>query len=334
MKKKAAIVSLWQTISDSLYSHASGFPHIFQEQLAHSGVDADILYTAEGKPWDKYKMIFIYEGLPFYPFDKRAPNLTGGPNEKAYQQIKKLLAFEGRVFTIDHPMMNYVPQMRRVEWKNWGGFKASELERMEFIQGDSEISSNPGKCECVVVGDSHAPSVWKPGSWLTVNSGLTLFRALDLGLEKFVPWRNVKEVTFYFGNIDLRHHIGRRADGKKAACELACRYADQLFKVADRGAKVFACELLPVEDESRVVPKSGWYKGTPFCGTWDERNSWRSVFMKTLETELVNSGVEIVSHPAEWSDKDGKLNQEFMERPRSVHIAPKYYRHHRLAPTV
>ncbi len=327
--KKVAIASLWQTISDSMYSHASGFPHIFQEQLAHAGIEADILYTAEGKPWDSYKEIYIYEGLPFYPFDKRAPNLTGGPNEKAYQQIKKLLAFRGKVYTIDHEMMNYVPQMRRSEWRSWGGFTPHDLLRMEGIQETTPIAANPGKCQKLIVGDSHAPCVWVPRSWLTVNSGLTLFRALDIGLEKFVPFRLTKEVTFYFGNIDLRHHIGRRPDAKKAACELACRYADQLVQLEKKGLFTNVVELLPIEDESRVVPKTGWYKGTPFCGTWDERNKWRSTFMGTLQTELMNTKVGIIKHPSEWTDKDGKLNQEFMERPRSVHIAPKYYRFRR-----
>lgn len=330
MKKKVAIASIFQTISESMYSHASGYPHIFQEQLAHAGIDAKILYTADDEPWDDYDDIYIYEGLPFYPFEKRQPNLTGGPSERTYRQIKKVMGFCGEFLAIDHPLMNYVPQMRRAEWKSWGGFSNLNFGHMRQIQDNTTVVTHPGRCNRVVIGDSHAPSVWTPWSWLSVLSGLTLYRALELKLETFVPNRKgIKELVFYFGNIDFRHHIGRRPEPKQAACELACEYADQLVNLEEHGAKVFVSELLPIEDESRVVPKSGWYKGTPFCGTWDERNAWRSVFMQTLQNEIANTGVKLVAHPAEWTDKDGKLNQEFMERPRSVHIAPKYYRHRR-----
>jgi len=28
-------------------------------------------------------------------------------------------------------------------------------------------------------------------------------------------------------------------------------------------------EPLPIESESRKIAKTGWFKGTPFFGTWD-----------------------------------------------------------------
>ena len=85
---------------------------------------------------------------------------------------------------------------------------------------------------------------------------------------------------------------------------------------------------LPIEDESRVIPHMGWYKGQPFFGSQAERKAVRDVFEEELrEAAARNMGWTIYKWPQAWYDMDGiEFMRTYMERPRSVHLAWKYYR--------
>ena len=84
---------------------------------------------------------------------------------------------------------------------------------------------------------------------------------------------------------------------------------------------------MPVEDESRVLPKSGYYKGTPFYGTQAQRQELVKIFKQELGEMAVRNGWELFAWPSLWYEMDGiEFMSTYMERPRSVHLARRYYR--------
>jgi len=79
-------------------------------------------------------------------------------------------------------------------------------------------------------------------------------------------------------------------------------------------------ELLPIENESRKIPKSGFYNGKPFSGTWEERNNARKLFNEIIH----DSGLGI-----KWTNyllnQKGELDFAYMEKPQSIHLSREYY---------
>ena len=96
---------------------------------------------------------------------------------------------------------------------------------------------------------------------------------------------------------------------------------------ADDEAVVAAYELLPIENESRVLPKTGYYKGTPFYGSWDQRNAVRLIFKDEMKKLCAQGSVNFI----EWVDPllndKGELDFECMEKPKSVHLSRASYPH-------
>ena len=79
-------------------------------------------------------------------------------------------------------------------------------------------------------------------------------------------------------------------------------------------------ELLPIENETRKIPKSGFYNKQPFHGTWEERNNARKLFNEIIH----DSGLGI-----KWTNyllnKKGELDFDYMEKPQSIHLSREYY---------
>ena len=84
-------------------------------------------------------------------------------------------------------------------------------------------------------------------------------------------------------------------------------------------------ELLPIEDESRKLPKSGYYKGKPFSGTWEQRNECRLAFRDELEKNATRARI------IRWTDyllnKTGQLSFDHMEKQQSIHLSRGSYPH-------
>ena len=104
---------------------------------------------------------------------------------------------------------------------------------------------------------------------------------------------------------------------KKNVEELARRYVEEV-KNLSVPARIY--ELLPIENESRKIPQSGYYKGKPFYGTWDERNSARKLFNEIIH----DSGYGI-----KWTNylmnSKGELDFDYMEKPKSIHLSRGAY---------
>jgi len=182
----------------------------------------------------------------------------------------------------------------------------------------------PTVTDKLVVGDSHAICMYRPG-W-TVHSVpyKTLHGALEIGLQKLVeevaPVYQFKEIEFYFGNIDVRHHIFRQDHPYAAIMGLAQRYADQVNDFHKFGIRPSVYELLPIEDESRKLPTTGLYKGKPFYGSWGERNDARLAFRNYLRNR-----VYLKEWVGRYLNVQGQLDFKYMEQPHSVHLSREFY---------
>jgi hypothetical protein len=159
-----------------------------------------------------------------------------------------------------------------------------------------------------------------------------------VGLEKYVWFdrrvpRWLKEIELYFGNIDVRHHLLRQPDPEAATRELAYKYmeaaarlAEIQFKSSGIHVSVKVYELLPIEDESRSIPKTGWYEGTPFYGSMEDRDKIRLIFKEELK-KWEGGSTKVFEWVDKLINKDGELDFKYMEKPKSIHLSREFYPH-------
>ena len=207
--------------------------------------------------------------------------------------------FKGKVVSLDGFQLNSFSLKRKI------GLYDNAL--------DFEILELPKK-EKIVIGDSHSLSVWQNNEYeISRNDGKTLFGFLK---EKR-DLSEYKEVVMYFGNIDVRFHLYRQPNPLEATKELFNRY----FEYAAKCNNPTITMLLPIENESRVLPKSGTLNGRNFYGTWSERND-----VKNLANELIKtSGIKYNEWPNWFTNEKGEMKFDIMEPKQSVHIKPVNY---------
>jgi hypothetical protein len=134
----------------------------------------------------------------------------------------------------------------------------------------------------------------------------------------------IRELECYFGNIDIRHHLCRvEGDRLQNTRDLADRYITAVEALPIEKVSIY--ELLPIEDISRKLPKSGYYKDKPFWGTWEERNECRLVFREQLEKKATRT--KIIRWVDPLMNKQGQLDFDKMEKPQSIHLSRAAYPH-------
>lgn len=256
-------------------------------------------------------------------------NLFGGANKDVFDRINRVMTSE-KVVSLDHEMPNYGEMLRkRIGAKTtYEGITEAWCDRLsikcKWVKSlKMEELSNVSKG--ITVGDSHTIAYANKGDVIFRNDGKTLYGALNEGLNTFMrdALFNMADtntpVTFCFGSIDIRHHICRHGDLDKTMIE---RYIDQAYSITN---KPFFAKPVPVEFEGRRIPKSGFYKGEPFYGSWEDRWNITGEFITYLHDLLPKE--QIVGPPEEWYRMDPeKYAKTHMELSSSFHIAPIYYR--------
>lgn len=318
------ITSPFTHISSNIHSHRAAQAAIYAEQLSveHSpNVHLDRTGNIAPDP-NAFDDVYVYHGNDW----GGSLNLFGGM--KNYGNIDNLIRYskiKGPVYSlwIDHPKYSEMleprmkgeihPDWHKVDWDN-----LKKLENTAITVREIESVNR------VVAGDSHAICMYRPGWFVNSVPFKTLHGALKQGLHTFIePHHEIAE--FYFGNIDVRHHLLRQPDPEKAVRDLANRYYEQLSQLDL--AKVYAYELLPIENESRALPKTGYYKGTPFYGSWDQRDAARLIFKDEMKKLCSQGSVNFI----EWVDylmnDKGELDFAYMEKPKSVHLSRASYPH-------
>jgi hypothetical protein len=240
---KTAIIGILNNPATSLNSHSSGMVNIVKELF-----NADIIN--EKDDWNIYDKLIIYHGVNF---KKGSFNIIGGLNQEIIQRCKKLESFKGEIISLDGFQLSDFSIKRKLNlYNNYKNINEIELPIKNKI----------------VIGDSHSISVWPNKEYsISRNDGKTLFGFLKENLDLSI----YEHCILYFGNIDIRFHLARQTNPELATKDLFNRYCDYALKY-----NCTLTTLLPIENESRKIPKSGQYKGKNFYGSKELRKELRN----------------------------------------------------------
>jgi len=311
-----------------------GLPHIDVAMSTPSVQGDSAIEANKTKDFNVYDHMYMYHGNDWQ--GQEGINLFGGVRNfpHAYN-TRNISRFKGDVYSIHWPMPDYATMLEnkiagyvRKHGTTDGivkEFLEVDFDNLRAMQSRAKIIEPFGPWQNIVIGDSHAICMYRPG-W-NVNSVpfKTLHGALNVGLDSFMPkLKTIKNVEFYFGNIDVRHHLCRFDDPIKAVEDLVDRYIDAVDKLQYETKAIY--ELLPIENERRNIPKSGHYEGTPFFGSQAERNAVRLHFKEYAMKKVQSTSVVF----KEWItpvfyNELGEMDFKVMERPKSVHLSREHY---------
>jgi hypothetical protein len=307
-------------------SHVLGWSQIWSDQL-----QAPIDHSCSPAILEK-DVCYIEHGVNF----GGTLNLFGGATKEIYDRINRL-ASHPFVVSLDIPMPDWGAQLKKrigaattyeAITAEWCDALSKNLQRVTTITQESltlMTSTLKGRAiEGLTVGDSHSPAFSQKNDAVFRTNGKTLYGCLKRGLqEEFRGVQPFGEVTFCLGNIDIRHHLLRHENCNLE--ELIKEYVRQGTLIEKNyGCSVSYCAPVPVEYEARRLPKTGYYKGTPFYGSREQRLQLTLQFVELLNK---HSNGCVVSPPSEWYEMDGeKFAKTYMENGGSVHLSPEYYR--------
>ena len=315
--------------SNKISSHRGAQGVIYADMIRQTGVDLEINWSGKIQDHNRYDALYAYHGNDWFG----SLNLFGGVQGCSYAyNIRNVSKFKGKVYSLGIPFPDYHIQIKKrldrakekgtpiqQEWLD------TDLDNLERMYHCAELIKYPNTTDKLVVGDSHAICMYRPG-W-TINS--TPFKTLNGALKDLpsfitdvAPMNTFNEVEFYFGNIDVRHHLCRiGGDHIENARELARRYVSAVEALPIKNVSIY--ELLPIEDESRKLPKTGYYKGQPFWGTWEQRNQCRIAFLDEVEKNVTRA--KVIHWTKYLLNQKGQLDFEHMEKPKSVHLSRGSY---------
>lgn len=320
---KIGIAILVGKFSSKLSSHKSAWPFMLANQLKHAGYKDVTVITSVDEDWTKYDRIILDHGMEF----KGTFNIFGGANDDLYHQLSRLFCGV-RMYSMHHDMPDIGELISKRLKTGSDLFKTLEdkIEPASLICKHVRRVDHIDKTDKLCFGDSHSFSMYTPGYMANRNDGLTLFGTLKRGLDTYVyPW--AKSLRVYLGNIDIRHHLMRQDKPAESLKKMVLEYENQLLQLQDRGVEeIEVIQALPIENESRKLPKTGYYKGTPFAGTWAERTELVKQFNRAIDEMCERNGWDCYEHPEVYTNTLGELSFDVMEKPKSVHLAREFYR--------
>ena len=297
-------------------SHTLGWATVWQDQL-----DAAIDHKCSPRILEA-DVVYIDHGANF----GGTLNLFGGATKELYDRINLVCACKN-IVSLDWDMPNYGEMLRgRIGNKTtYEGLTEEWCDKVSArLSNVPSLKQQDLEYDDVILGDSHTISFSDKDTICLRNDGKTLHGVLTAGLDTMLRGVVPKnKLTLCFGSIDIRHHLMRH--GPDAVDKLVEAYVKQGSELADKyNCEVYYCYPVPVEYEDRKVPKTGYYKKTPFYGTREERAELTQRFISKLE-EL--SEGKTVAPPSEWYTMDPeKYAKTYMEFGGSFHIAPPFYK--------
>jgi len=333
---KAVITCPFIPIAARPGSHRASQGVIYADLIRQSGVDISINWGGRTfEDHNQFDTMYVYHGSDW----SGGLNLFGGVKAFPYAwNIRNFSQFKGTVISLGIPFPPYHEMIgERIETAKKKGNSIQpewlevDLKNLERMHKNSQVVKFPFKTHKVVIGDSHAICMHRPG-W-TVNSVpfTTLHGAIERGFKMYIdPVDEIQHVTdleCYFGNIDLRHHLIRlEGDPYFRASKLALDYVQAISALPIPNKSIY--ELLPIENESRKLPKTGYHKGKPFWGSWTERNNLRKFFCDVLEAHCqTGKDVKFIRWTDYLLNHKGELDFKHMEQPHSIHLSREFYPH-------
>jgi len=328
---KIGIAALIGKLSPKISSHKSGWAFHLANQCTLAGFKSVEVITDTTTNWDDFDVILLEHGMEF----KGTFNIFGGANDDLYHQIVRIFS-KADIYSLHHDM----PCIGKlIDQRLHTGTDLFKTLGEENKEGHSQIDHIKEICDVDIkridfiektdslcFGDSHSFSQYTPGYMTQRHDGLTMHGALKRGLDEYVyPWINSLRV--YMGNIDVRHHLMRQSNPSASVKQLIINYEAELIKLQERGiGEIEVVHVLPIENESRPLPKTGYYKDEPFAGSWSERNALVNEINAGIDTMCENNGWKSYRHPDVYINAKDELTFDVMEKPKSVHIAREFYR--------
>lgn len=327
--KKAILNAPFIPVATRMASHRGAQGAIYADMIKQTGVDITINWSGKIEDHNDYDEMYVYHGNDW----SGGMNVFGGVKGFPYvANTRNFSKFKGKVYSlaIDFPPYHEMIQERIDKAKEKGNeiqpeWLEVDIDNLKRMYETAETIKHPMMTDKLIIGDSHSICMYRPG-W-TVNSVpfKTLNGALNDDLLTYLDgFGNIEELECYFGNIDVRHHLCRiEGNHVQNAIDLAERYITAVEALPINKVSIY--ELLPIEDISRKLPKSGYYKDQPFWGTWEERNECRLAFREHLEKR--STITKIIRWVDPLMNKKGQLDFDYMEKPQSIHLSRASYPH-------
>lgn len=317
---RVGICALVGKISPKISSHKGAWAHMLCNQLQNAGYSNAEVITSNQTDWNDYDAILIDHGMEF----KGTFNIFGGSNDDLYHQLTRLFS-PVKKYSLHHDMPDIGNLIQSRLNAGTDLFKTLEtrIEEARELCLNIQRIDHIDKTEKLCFGDSHSFGMYQAGYMCQRHDGLTAHGALKRGLQSYVyPW--VKSLTVYMGNIDVRHHLMRQSNPLDSVKTLLKKYEEELIGLGISDIEIV--NVLPIENESRPLPKTGYYKGTPFAGTWSERNALVNQINVGIDDMAQRNNWKVYKHPEVYFNAKEELTFDVMEKPKSVHISREYYR--------
>jgi hypothetical protein len=272
----------------------------------------------------QYDKVYLDHGVNF----TGALNLFAGAGDEVFERFNRLMAVgHERIVSLDWEMPDYGEKLAA----RLNAASTSKKITAEWCESLSKMckqipymnQSNIPSVEWLAWGDSHAPAYARMGSAIVKKDGRTMYGVLKNDtLNTIEVPDNIKGITLALGSIDVRHHLMR--EGSISVVDLMSNYIGAVRSFRDRvGVTIELCAPVPIEFEERKLPKSGYFKKTPFYGKRGARMQLDFMMMKAMK----DSEFDCISPPKDRYMMDGEeYAKTYMELGGSVHMAPTHYR--------
>lgn len=324
------ITNLLSNITTRPGSHKGGWVRLLKCQLKNAGYN-NVTVLDNKDSFANYGTIIFDLGAEY----SGALNMFGGLDEKVFKRLNEIHDFKGQLFSWKNELADVnVLESRRSNVSTCEAFKATDagfLGRVAAVLATAKTFDHTYRTNGLLIGDSHTPSVWTPEFMIERRDGRTLKGMIEHGTIKRLVMQyrlaghDINAVHVHCGSIDIRHHVHREPEPDLYVVDLATKLLDKMMEISD--AKLIVTHTMGIEDESRELPKTGYFKGTPFTGSWAQRNRSREIFNAVMdELKRMDHDTEVITMPGYFFGQDGKLQFEVMEKPQSVHLSPEHYR--------
>jgi hypothetical protein len=301
--EKIGLIGIFNEVVTSQAYHGYGYVSTLKAQIENlMNYEVDILNYKSNI--HNYKYLFIDEGVNF----ANSWNKIGGDFTRTLIKLNEFNSYEGGVY---YNALRVLPDYQDMVKKRKLAIPYLKKD-LDFFPIDFRVLSNG-----LILGDSHATSVYEPGWSINAVNAKTLHGFLKEGIKSYLT-DNCKHLRFYAGNIDIRFHY------KRLDVDLKQVIADLEQQLLDLNIDIDIVAPLAIEAESRVIPKSVMYKAKPFYGTFEERDAIRKTFDQLLEQMCLKNGFKYLTWPESYSE-NGKLKFSVMEPKSSIHLSPKFY---------
>jgi hypothetical protein len=291
--------------------HGFGWTRATKGQLEMMGYHVDILDS--DSDLSLYTELYIDEGVNF---QDNKWNKIGGDFTKVEKKLTALNQWTGTIkYNSLRGFPTYTDLIEKRKLKSTLDLSPPKIFIEPIVFADQTTK--------MVIGDSHATSVWEPNYALLSINGKTQHSYIGDGIINHIK-PHIRTLRFYAGNIDIRFHIHRlNIDVKQYVKNLFL----QLIELRKMGIIVELVQPLPIEDESRKLPLTGQYKGANFYGTCEERMAIRLEIDRLYRHLCEKWGIIYITWPKHYQEISGRLSFSYMEPKSSVHLSPKHYKY-------